>query len=705
MSTAHAPLTSDVCERIYAGVLGKIIGVYFGRPVEGWTYPAIRERFGTLDYFVSERVGMPLIVPDDDISGSFVFFRALEDNLDLEAVTSPVIGDTWLNYLVEGKTVIWWGGLSRSTEHTAYLRLKDGIAAPRSGSEALNGRAMAEQIGAQIFIDPWAMANPGDPERAVAMAHEAARVSHDGLAVDAACLLAAMEALAFVEDRIDTLLSTCAPLIHSARLTRLVETVVGQCEKQDDWRAVRDWIEAHHGYAKYPGNCPVVTNHAAVLMALKLGKDDFQRSISIAASAGWDTDCNAGNVGCLNGIRLGLSGIDAGADLRGPVADRMYVVSADGGECMSDAVREARTIIRAATRAPELETTRLPRFGFDFPGSTQGFTLHPGAGWEQAATQIVNNGTGLEMRYRALAPGVRAAISVNTFADPVPHGVEGTSYFEVVGSPSLYPTQIVRATVRAPAESSLFLTFFIDTYGDDGIVTTVRGAPEPLRPGLSMLEWSVPDTGGMPVYRLGLELTAPCREDGCVTIEQLDWEGAPARFVLGRAEELSLQLTPWTTDTVWLRTFASSATHFAPDYTTTFSISHTGDNGVVTTGTRDWCDYSVESSLVVNQNDGAGLVARARGHRRYYGALLTRRAAMIVRQRDGVATILAQHDFEHEPEQRHDLEFRLHGASLELMVDHALRLAATDDAYRSGGAGFVVHRGAILADGFCVRRL
>ena len=41
----------------------------------------------------------------------------------------------------------------------------------------------------------------------------------------------------------------------------------------------------------------------------------------------WDTDCNAGNVGAFNGIRLGLDGINAGADFRTPVADLMYVVT------------------------------------------------------------------------------------------------------------------------------------------------------------------------------------------------------------------------------------------------------------------------------------------------------------------------------------------------------------------------------------------
>jgi ADP-ribosylglycohydrolase len=31
----------DYLERIYAGVLGKLIGVYLGRPFEGWTYQRI----------------------------------------------------------------------------------------------------------------------------------------------------------------------------------------------------------------------------------------------------------------------------------------------------------------------------------------------------------------------------------------------------------------------------------------------------------------------------------------------------------------------------------------------------------------------------------------------------------------------------------------------------------------------------------------
>lgn len=44
---------------IYAGVLGKIIGVYLGRPVEGWTYEAIRDTFGEINYYKNHRTGAP----------------------------------------------------------------------------------------------------------------------------------------------------------------------------------------------------------------------------------------------------------------------------------------------------------------------------------------------------------------------------------------------------------------------------------------------------------------------------------------------------------------------------------------------------------------------------------------------------------------------------------------------------------------------
>ena len=326
------PLPADYEERVYAGVLGKIIGVYVGRPFEGWGCERILRELGEVKYYVHEIQGKPLIVSDDDISGTFTFLRAMPDYGNDPDLGAAQIGQTWLNYLVERETVLWWGGMGNSTEHTAYLRLKSGIEAPASGSVALNGPIVAEQIGAQIFIDGWAMIAAGDPARAADLARRAATVSHDGAAVHAAQLLAAMESQAFVERDVDRLLDTGLEYVPAGSIIRhLIDDVREWHTMYADWRACYAEIATHYGYDKYSGNCHVVPNHALIIMALLYGGDSFQRALTIVNTAGWDTDCNSGNVGCLMGIKEGLDGIAAGPDYRGPVADRLYLPTADGG--------------------------------------------------------------------------------------------------------------------------------------------------------------------------------------------------------------------------------------------------------------------------------------------------------------------------------------------------------------------------------------
>ena len=129
-----------------------------------------------------------------------LFLRAFRDFNYNKNLTAKEIGDTWLNNLIEDKTILWWGGKGHSAEDTAYQNLKQGIKAPKSGSIEMNGKIIAEQIGAQIFIDGWALVSPGDPEKAVYYAKEVASVSHDGEGIYGAQVIAAIESMAFTEN-------------------------------------------------------------------------------------------------------------------------------------------------------------------------------------------------------------------------------------------------------------------------------------------------------------------------------------------------------------------------------------------------------------------------------------------------------------------------------------------------------------------------
>lgn len=705
--------TSELENRTYAGVLGKIIGVYLGRAVEGWDYQAIQDKFGDINYYVNEAVNHPLIVPDDDISGTFLFYRALEDHAFPKDISAKQIGDTWLNYIVEDKTVLWWGGLGRSTEHTAYLRLKAGLAPPLSGSSELNGTGMSEQIGAEIFIDSWAMVNAGDLERTAYMARQAASVSHDGIAVEAACLLAVMQSAAYEISDIDKLLDIGLSYSRHSQLQQLVDDVRSVCARfPSDWRAVRSWLEDHHPYSAYPGTCPMVPNHALLLSAFILGGDDFQKGLMIAVSGGWDTDCNAGNLGALNGIRLGLAGLSEGADLRSPLAERMYVVSADGGECITDAVQETRKILQAY-RALNNLTPRPAgaRYQFEFPGSVQGFQPCPYHQGVQAVTHLSNANEvtqgvdGLRIEYRALAKGVAGSVSVPTFIDPIPNQRDGKAYFEVVASPTLYSTQRIQMVIETGQSENPKLTPFIIFYDETEKLRKIAAQDYELSTGENNLSWTVPITGGRPIHRFGIALASERRLTGELTIKSIDWKGAPQNLSFGLARELTPSLTPWHTETFWSRSFVSSARHFATDIYHTFALSHPTDNGVVSTGTRDWENYEVSSTLIMQLCRSVGLIARLQGHRRYYGGIIRGDTALIIKRYDHQETVLASKQISFEREQPLHFSLSVVGNEIILRLNKQAALTAQDPAFVSGGAGFLIEQGCVPARGFSVQRI
>lgn len=687
---------ANIKNQIYSGVLGKLIGVYLGRPIEGWSYRDIQRQFGTIQYYVHTQLGLPLIVADDDISGTFGFFRALEDHEYSEKLSAAQIGEAWLNYIIEDKTILWWGGRGRSTEHTAYLNLKQGIEAPRSGSVAINGQSVAEQIGAQIFIEAFAMCFPGDPERAVALVRKAASVSHDGLAVDAACHLAAMDALAFEYSDLKTIFKEAERFISDPRLRKLRDDVIELCNKNDGWRKTREDLDQMYGYQLYPGSCHVAPNHAMVLASILHGGDDFQVSVSIAASAGWDTDCNAGNVGAFNGIRLGLAGIDRGADLRREVADRMNVITSDGGSAVTDAVAQANHIFHAACKLnhwPHQEQ-EASRFSFPYQGSLQGFTKCPDVkapSWVCEVVPTTANQTGIEIRCCGLGQGLLAAASTPTFIETDDH----QSNYLSTASPALYETQTIRAKLYTDhaLKHKTAVQLYIVFDGLDGrqLLFSPKTA---LAGGEEWIMWNIPKLGGRAILRVGIAVSSEQRFDGSVRLIEMDWAGAPAEFIQNGIFMSDI----WDTNPKQLQMWTSSAKQFAADSTHMLCVSHPEWNGLATIGTLDWTDYTAAATIVFGAAKAAGMVLRCKGHRQYYAAAFSNGNAYIILMSHGSRKVLAQAACKLEPDSKHYVSFSCCGSMLTLKMDDSALLHAEDSTFSRGGCGFLVDCGTILVD-------
>jgi ADP-ribosylglycohydrolase len=695
-----APLPNDYLERVYAGVLGKLIGVYVGRPFEGWTYQKIMSELGEVDYYVHDKLGVPLVVTDDDVAGTFTFVRALEDYGISADLTAEDIGKAWLNYLVEQRTVLWWGGNGNSTEHTAWLNLKRGVPAPASGSIATNGATVAEQIGAQIFIDGWALVAPGQPKLAAKLAEQAGKVSHDGESVHAAVLWAAMEAEAFVSGDIDHLIDTgLAAIPADSLIAKLIADIRAWHKEFPDWRDTRQKIEDHYGYDKYPGNCHVVPNHALMIMAILYAPDDFQRAQMIVNTSGWDTDCNAGNVGCLLGIKLGLEGIDAGPDFRGPVADRLLISSADGGNAINDAVRTAYRLAglghSLAGAAPIAPPKNGAQFHFSLPGSVQGFRPERGHGLVERShveNREVPGGRALALVYSGVGPGQTAAALTPTFTPPE---VVDMRTYELMATPIVYPGQRLSAALSAERgnHGAVEVAYRLKVYGAEDKLRTIDGPSVVLEPGKdAVLDWTLPDFGGQPIAEMGFVIRAKgVRADGAVLVDHLRYDGTPDLHLRRPAEPSDF----------WRMAWVNGASFFSKRFPQSFRLSQDRGEGIIIHGTREWRDYRVAADTMIHLGNEAGVAVRVQGLRRYYAALLSRDGRLaIVRQRDEERTVLAETRFDWQFETPYDVAVEADGAVIRARIGGTV-LTAEDtsaEAFRDGGIGLLVHEGALSSN-------
>lgn len=418
-------IPSNYLEKVYAGYLGMNIGIRLGAPVEPtiWTYERIKNTYGEITNYVKEYKNF---AADDDANGPYYFLRALYDDAKDRDITPNDVARAWLNYTREGIGMFWWGGYGVSTEHTAYINLKKGIPAPRSGSIEQNGKIIAEQIGGQIFIDTWGLVNPCNPKKAADFGEAAARVSHDGEGVLGARFFCAAIAKAFETSDVREIIETGLSQIPEDSLYAKVARAVLEfhARQPDDFRACRDMLEREWGYDKYKGVCHIIPNTGVCILAMIYGQGDFNRTVEIATMCGWDTDCNAGNVGTVLGVACGLEGI---ADkYRTPINDSIVMSGISGYLNILDIPTYAKELAilgyrLAGEACPQWLTDSFKEgeiyFDFELPGSTHNIRVSdPFFCRARHSTEKAFRGTGsLEVLFDRMTRGEKSKIYYKPF--------------------------------------------------------------------------------------------------------------------------------------------------------------------------------------------------------------------------------------------------------------------------------------------------
>jgi ADP-ribosylglycohydrolase len=680
-------------EQVYAALLGKVIGVQYGGPIEGWTDERIWRQYGELTGYVQH---YRYFRPDDDLSGPLVFIRALEDFTPGEELTPQDIGNTWLNYLGDGHCTLWWGGYGVSTEHTAYLNLANGIPAPRSGSIAQNGQVVAEQIGGQIFIDTWGLVCPGDPEKAARYARKAASVSHDGNGVYGGMFVAGIEAAAFTEKDTYKLLDIGLSLIPADSLyARMAHDVIDWSYTYVDWRDCFARIKERYGYDKYGGSCHIIPNAAIVVMGLAYSHNDFSHALHVSNMAGWDTDCNVGNVGCIMGLVTGLEGIHgARTDWFSDVNDHVLASLILGSECILDiptAALHVSNLGRAVNQIQERRTYKgSSKYHFSFPGSTHcwEYEREPGLAAIREmynATYSADNRHGRDTRaLKVVISRLSASNQGMAYRKTFFTGDDiARSGYDMGTSPIIYPGQTLCASLYTSIGQGATARLFVrDHYTQD----VFCGDEVPLSVG-EMTKLTYPVSCAHPVLldRLGILFSAVSETPSAVVyLDRVDWTGAPNYTIdLTRSDAM----TGWG----YLRGqwFARGGA---------LNGSHYGKDAEAYTGLLAWKDYRYQVRLRPHCGTRHRILFRVRGAQRSYALSLAPGGRVALEKNWMGYQEVASAPFEWQLQREYALTAQVMGNHIVASVDgrRLLEWEDTKAPWESGCVGLGLQNGRTL---------
>jgi len=506
-------IPKNYLEKVYAGFLAKAIGVRLGAPVEPsfWTIDTIYNIYGDIRGYVKNFTNF---AADDDTNGPIFFIRALEDYGLNREITAEDVGNTWLNYTSEAHGMFWWGGYGISTEHTAYLNLTNGIKAPMSGSIKQNGETLAEQIGGQIFIDSWGLVCPGNVKKAAEYAEKAASVAHDRNGIYGGMFIAACIARAFDTDNISEIIKDGLSVIpRDSEFARVNNAVINFHKKNpSDFRLCFRMLEADFGYDKYYGICHMIPNAGVVTLALLYGEGSISRSLEIATMCGWDTDCNAGNVGTIVGVAYGLEKIEE--HYRKPINDMLIASSLAGSLNIVDIPTFCKFLAihgyrLAGEKVPEkLQNsfkTRDIYYDFEIPGTTHGMRI----GANRGSNHIVNTDETSFTGKRSLKLTLcdhRRGDAVKLFFKPYYRRKDfDDDRYMPFFSPQVYSGQKITVAFKTEKKqgSEILMSFYVrkSSSKKEVISKTIKLQNTDWQ----TLDWTIPDTGEESIDEIGLK--------------------------------------------------------------------------------------------------------------------------------------------------------------------------------------------------------
>ncbi len=600
-------------QKIYGGLLGKVTGVILGAPLENtfWTYDQIKNAYGEITSYVRK---YKQFAADDDINGPLFIIRVIDDIFRKNGtITSKDVGNIWLNYISSNRGMIWWGGYGKSTEQTAYENILSGIKPPVSGSIQKNGKPLAEQIGGQIFVDTWGLVFPNEPDKSSYFASLASSVSHDGEALEGAKFVAAAVSSAFSSDTIENVfIKALSYVSKDSEYFKILSDVYHFYKKNPtNWREAFEYLLKikYNDDLKYPGPVHIIPNAGIVALSLLYGEGDFSKSICIATMCGMDTDCNAGNVGCILGVFKGPEGISE--TWKSQINDSIICSSSMGSLNIIDLPTISRYIgnLNRVLHGEENAKENEINLDFQFVGSTHGFKTNHS---EKILMRNIEDPYDSKNRCLQLILNETKGYTIIDLYRSffyIPSDLDDEKYGPMF-SPTIYSGQEISCRIlpnNIPNGTQLIASLYAKTANNKELISEMRVH-------LNSNEWqflkfSIPDSEGEAIKEVGIRIYIQGKNNyyGPMFFDDfkisgkvdyyIDFSKQPEEF--GSVRQFSFNKGAWRNINGVLDGTCS-------------------DFGSIYTGNFYWKNYDFSTTITPIFNNNFGIIFRCRGNLNYY---------------------------------------------------------------------------------------
>ncbi|MNW37754.1 ADP-ribosylglycohydrolase [compost metagenome] len=697
-------------EKLYGGWLGKVIGVVHGANIEGWSYERIAQTFGEITDYPYR---FKHFAADDDINGPVFFMRVLDD-FDTGNLTAREMAHTLRNYTGEGHGFFWWGGYGVSTEHTAYLNLKNGVPAPLSGSIEQNGKTTAEQIGGQIFSDCWGLVCPRNPGRAAELAGLMSSVTHGGDGIRGGRFIAACIASAFEREHVeDVIQDGLAVIEEDSDYARMVRDVVGyhQAHSGKDWREAFAYVKEKYGYQHYEGVCHIIPNAAVIVLSLLYGQGDFSRTINICNMCGWDTDCNVGNVGTIVGVLNGPAGIEEKWTL--PINDFVCGSGILGSLNLQTIPQITAYTAKLACKLNGeaisgweeiLQDDCTHYLHFEFPGSTHALE------WKYRGNEriiLANTDREAYKGKRSLqltAPSVFTGTTFDVFflTYGSPRDFDDSRYDPDI-SPTVYPGQTVEAFLKLDESvgSGLHVRLYAE---DDATGRRLYSNSLVINGDWQRISYQIPCADDITIGKVGMEYTVSGDSSLREKSFPLKWFVDEFR-VYGAADygiDFSTQrMEKWNAlhQTVSQLTYLRGIWRLEEGR---LAGGHGFEPAECYTGSHKWDDYILRVKLIPQKGERHSVLFRVQGAMRGYSVGLAPGNTVVLSKNFEGYRELASSPFNWRPGTEYQLEVKLKGSDIEVRANGqpVIQYRDADKPYLRGAIGFGNSEGSRTAYSF-----